>query len=93
MKKQTILVALSIIIFFGAITGTAFYLGSKDKQDSEEVNHPTEHHENQQVYEDNIKQYGTLTCYLCEEKIEFGLDNLEHKAHLYFGLLERSTSS
>jgi len=54
VKKQTILVALSIIIFFGAIAGTAFYLGSKDKQDSEEVNHPTEHHESQQVYEDNF---------------------------------------
>lgn len=33
----------------------------------------------QQVYEDNIKKYGTLTCYLCEKPIEFGRDSLEHK--------------
>jgi 5-methylcytosine-specific restriction endonuclease McrA len=33
----------------------------------------------QQVYEDNIKKYGTLTCYLCLKPIEFGLDELEHK--------------
>lgn len=32
----------------------------------------------QQVYEDNIKQFGTLTCYLCLEPISFGKDNLEH---------------
>lgn len=33
----------------------------------------------QQVYEDNIKKYGTLTCYLCYKPIEFGKDCLEHK--------------
>jgi 5-methylcytosine-specific restriction endonuclease McrA len=33
----------------------------------------------QLVYEDNIKKYGTLTCYLCELSIEFGKDVLEHK--------------
>lgn len=33
----------------------------------------------QQVYEDNIKKYGTLTCYLCLNLIEFGKDSLEHK--------------
>jgi 5-methylcytosine-specific restriction endonuclease McrA len=33
----------------------------------------------QTVYEDNIKKYGTLTCYLCLETIEFGKDTLEHK--------------
>lgn len=33
----------------------------------------------QLVYEDNIKKYGTLTCYLCELPIEFGKDSLEHK--------------
>ena len=33
----------------------------------------------QLVYEDNIKKYGTLTCYLCLKSIEFGQDNLEHK--------------
>jgi len=33
----------------------------------------------QQVYEDNIKQYGTLTCYLCLNPIPFGKDQLEHK--------------
>jgi 5-methylcytosine-specific restriction endonuclease McrA len=33
----------------------------------------------QMVYEDNIKKYGTLTCYLCELPIAFGNDELEHK--------------
>ena len=33
----------------------------------------------QRVYEDNIKQYGTLTCYLCLKPIKFGKDSLEHK--------------
>lgn len=28
----------------------------------------------QLVYEDNIKKYGTLTCYLCEKPIEFKKD-------------------
>jgi len=32
----------------------------------------------QRVYEDNIKQYGTLTCYLCGEEIEFGKDSIDH---------------
>jgi len=33
----------------------------------------------QRVYEDNIKQYGTLTCYLCNNEIIFGDDEVEHK--------------
>jgi 5-methylcytosine-specific restriction endonuclease McrA len=33
----------------------------------------------QRVYEDNIKKYETLTCYLCEKPIEFKQDSLEHK--------------
>ena len=36
----------------------------------------------QMVYEDNIKQYGTLTCYLCLNPIQFGKDTLEHKQPL-----------
>jgi len=32
----------------------------------------------QQVYENNIKKYGTLTCELCFEPILFGEDSLEH---------------
>jgi 5-methylcytosine-specific restriction endonuclease McrA len=39
----------------------------------------------QQIYEDNIKQYGTLTCYLCLKPIEFGKDSLEHKTPLIRG--------
>jgi 5-methylcytosine-specific restriction endonuclease McrA len=39
----------------------------------------------QQVYEDNIKQYRTLTCYLCLKPIEFGKDHLEHKTPLFRG--------
>ena len=33
----------------------------------------------QRVYEDNIKKYGTLTCYLCLKPINFRQDSLEHK--------------
>jgi len=39
----------------------------------------------QLVYEDSIKKYGTLTCYLCELPIEFGKDELEHKTPLIRG--------
>jgi len=39
----------------------------------------------QLVYEDNIKQYGTLTCYLCLNPILFGKDHLEHKIPLSRG--------
>jgi len=39
----------------------------------------------QLVYEDNIKKYGTLTCYLCEKPIEFKNDHLEHKTPLSRG--------
>ncbi len=37
------------------------------------------------VYENNIKQYGTLTCYLCLQRIETGDDQLEHKIPLSRG--------
>lgn|SRR3990167_1081912 len=33
----------------------------------------------QEIYENNIKQYGTLTCYLCEKSIKFGQDSIDHK--------------
>ncbi len=39
----------------------------------------------QRVYEDNIKQFGTLTCYLCFKPIEFHKDCLEHKIPLSRG--------
>ena len=39
----------------------------------------------QQVYEDNIKQYGTLTCIYCLKPIEFRQDHLEHKIPLSRG--------
>lgn len=39
----------------------------------------------QAVYEANIIKYGTLTCELCEEKIIFGDDSLEHKLPLCKG--------
>ena len=32
----------------------------------------------QNLYEENIKEYGTLTCYLCEKQIEFGQDSIDH---------------
>ena len=39
----------------------------------------------QLVYEDNIKQYGTLTCYLCLQPVPFSKDHLEHKTPLSRG--------
>lgn len=39
----------------------------------------------QRVYEDNIKKYGTLTCYLCSKPIIFKEDSLEHKIPLSRG--------
>lgn len=39
----------------------------------------------QMLYEDNIKKYGTLTCYLCLKPIEFGKDCLEHKTPISRG--------
>ena len=33
----------------------------------------------QYLYENNIREYGTLTCYLCLKPIKFGKDSLEHK--------------
>lgn len=39
----------------------------------------------QMVYEDNIKKYGTLTCYLCLKPIEFGRDSLDHNIPLSKG--------
>jgi 5-methylcytosine-specific restriction endonuclease McrA len=39
----------------------------------------------QMVYEDNIKKYGTLTCYICNEKIVFNNDHLEHRTPLSRG--------
>ena len=39
----------------------------------------------QSVYEDNIKKYGTLTCYLCSKKIVIGDENLEHKTPISRG--------
>jgi 5-methylcytosine-specific restriction endonuclease McrA len=37
------------------------------------------------VYEDNIKRFGTLTCYLCLKPIELRKDHLEHKVPLSKG--------
>lgn len=39
----------------------------------------------QLVYEDNIKKFGTLTCYLCLKPIEFSKDHLDHKTPLIRG--------
>lgn len=33
----------------------------------------------QRVYENNIKRFGTLTCYLCKKSIKFGQDSIDHK--------------
>jgi len=42
-------------------------------------------HTIQLIYEDNIKKYGTLTCYLCLNPIKFSEDSLEHKIPLIRG--------
>lgn len=39
----------------------------------------------QRVYENSIKLFGSLTCYLCYEHIVFGKDNLEYKIPLSRG--------
>jgi hypothetical protein len=39
----------------------------------------------QQVYENNIKKHGVLTCCLCFKSIEFGKDSLEHLTPLIRG--------
>jgi len=39
----------------------------------------------QTVYEDNIKRFGTLTCYLCLQPIEFGLDSIQHRVPIARG--------
>lgn len=46
---------------------------------------PLTKHTIQLVYEDNIKKYGTLTCYICTIPIEFGNDALEHRIPLSRG--------
>ena len=39
----------------------------------------------QRVYEDNIKQFGTLTCILCGKLVEFADSSLEHLTPLSRG--------
>ena len=39
----------------------------------------------QNVYEENIKRFGSLTCYLCLRPIVFGRDHLEHKVPISRG--------
>lgn len=39
----------------------------------------------QKIYEDNIKHFGTLTCYLCRKPIKFGQDSIDHKTPIHRG--------
>lgn len=39
----------------------------------------------QAVYENNIKKYGTLTCYLCLKNIKFKSDSIDHKVPISKG--------
>jgi len=39
----------------------------------------------QTTYENNIKKYGTLTCYLCKKPIEFGKDSIDHILPIFRG--------
>ena len=54
IKKSKIIWIFSIFIFIGAVVGVSFYLGSRSSQDSDQANHPAEHHEGQSVYEDKF---------------------------------------
>ena len=45
----------------------------------------------QLVYEDNIKKFGTLTCYLCLKPIKFSKEHLEHKIPLSRGGTDRKS--
>ena len=54
LNKQTVIVALSIIIFISVVVGASFYLGGKGKQGSDQPDQSAEHHEGQQVYEDKF---------------------------------------
>ena len=33
----------------------------------------------QKLYADNVKQYGVLTCYICEKAVKEGEDSIDHK--------------
>ena len=37
------------------------------------------------VYDDNVKKYGRLTCYLCNKPIKFGDDSLDHSTPITRG--------
>jgi len=39
----------------------------------------------QLIYENNIKKYGTLTCYLCGQSIPFGKDSIDHRTPISRG--------
>ena len=54
MNKQTIIVAVSILIFIAAVVAAAYILGSNNSQDNQQADHPDEHHEGQSVYEDKF---------------------------------------
>lgn len=54
MNKQTIIVALSILIFIAGVVAAAYILGSNNSQDNQQADHPSEHHEGQSIYEDKF---------------------------------------
>ena len=73
LNKQTIIVALSILIFIAAVVGVSYILGSKNSQDNQQADHPDEHHEGQSTYEDKFnalleKQAPDFTLYSYDYK-------------------------
>ena len=54
LNKQTIIIALSVLSFIAAVVAASYILGSKNSQDSQQADHPAEHHEGQSVYEDKF---------------------------------------
>ena len=46
----------------------------------------------QEIYEKNIRNYGTLTCIYCLKPIVFGNDSLEHKQPLIKGGTNKKTN-
>lgn len=73
INKSTIIWALTITIFTGAVIGVSFYLGSKNNQDSDQIDHPAEHHQGQSASEDKFN------VLLGNQAPDFTLDTYEDK--------------
>ena len=71
LNKQTIIVALSVIIFIAAVVAAAYILGSNNSQDNQQADHPDGHHEGQSVYEEKFN------ALMGQEALDFELYSYE----------------